>query len=61
MSNVLYFKIMHTLNMKQKSIFAFVLGVMLVLMVSSTEMAFADYGVCNDDRHDDDKFSFNNR
>jgi len=52
---------MHTLNMKQKSIFAFVLGVMLVLMVSSTEMAFADYGVCNDDRHDDDKFSFSNR
>ena len=35
--------------MKQKSIFALVLGAILVLTVSSTDAAFADY-----DRYDDD-------
>ena len=54
MSGVFYFKISYTLNMKQKSIFALVLGAILVLTVSSTEMAFADYDGYNDDRDSSD-------
>ena len=40
--------------MKQKSIFALVLGAILVLTVSSTDPVFADYDK-DDDRYDDDK------
>jgi len=39
--------------MKQKSIFALVLGAILVLTLSGTEDAFADYDGYNDDRNDD--------
>jgi len=39
--------------MKQKSIFALVLGAILVLTLSGTEAAFADYNEYNDDRNDD--------
>ena len=40
--------------MKQKSIFALVLGAILVLTVSSIDPVFADYDK-DDDRYDDDK------
>jgi len=36
--------------MKQKSIFALVLGAILILTLSSTETAFADYNEYDDDR-----------
>jgi hypothetical protein len=36
--------------MKQKSIFALVLGAILVLTLSSTKTAFADYNEYDDDR-----------
>ena len=39
--------------MKQKSIFALVLGAILVLTVSSVDAAFADYDSYDDDRDDD--------
>jgi hypothetical protein len=54
MSGVFYFKISYTLNMKQKSIFVLVLGAILVLTVSSTEMAFADYDGYDDGRDSSD-------
>ena len=38
--------------MKQKSIFALVLGAILVLTVSSMDTAFADYNRNDDDRYD---------
>ena len=38
--------------MKQKSIFALVLGAILVLTVSSVDAAFADYDRYDDDRDD---------
>ena len=39
--------------MKQKSIFELVLGVILVLTLSGTEDAFADYDEYDDDRDDE--------
>ena len=41
--------------MKQKSIFALILGAILVLTISSTDAVFADYDRYDDD-HDDDRY-----
>ena len=41
--------------MKQKSIFALILGAILVLAISSTDAVFADYDRYDDD-HDDDRY-----
>lgn len=45
--------------MKQKSIFALILGAILVLTISSTDAVFADYDRYDDDHdddHDDDRY-----
>ena len=52
---------MHTLNTKQKPIFALVLSAILVLTVSSTEMSFADYDGHDNDRNSSDDKSENEK
>jgi len=39
--------------MKQQSIFALILGAILVLTISSTDVTFADYDRYDDDSRDD--------